>query len=312
MRFDLDRLPLDNNVRRSAWDAGRVWSCVTGALAARSCARRYRFRRRVARVAGRHAPSRHAVARRDPQRARAATHVYGGCFAQFRYGLRHRLRPNTRSGSRRNIHAHYDIGHAFYAQWLDRRSPTRAQCSTAIFNPRSKTHSVRSINASSIREILPAGMRVLETGCDWGGFALHAARQGIDLHGATIAPAQLEFAQARAHEAGLGSRVQLELRDCRTLTGQYDGIVLDRNVRGGLRDLLAAVLRHAARASASRRARWCKPSRSTTRTRRLSRDERSLSVISFLRGHVAESTAFRRRGVARQAGGVHVAGIRPR
>ena len=46
--------------------------------------------------------------------------VYGGWLAQVWYGLRHRLRRNTRSGSRRNIHAHYDIGNAFYARWLDR------------------------------------------------------------------------------------------------------------------------------------------------------------------------------------------------
>jgi cyclopropane-fatty-acyl-phospholipid synthase len=45
--------------------------------------------------------------------------VYGGWLSQVWYGLRHRLRRNTRSGSRRNIHAHYDIGNAFYARWLD-------------------------------------------------------------------------------------------------------------------------------------------------------------------------------------------------
>ncbi len=68
-------------------------------------------------------------------------------------------------------------------------------------------------------------MLILEIGCGWGGFTMHAARQGIHVHGATISPVQLEFAQKRVSEAGLSARVRLELRDCRALTGQYDRIV---------------------------------------------------------------------------------------
>jgi cyclopropane-fatty-acyl-phospholipid synthase len=151
--------------------------------------------------------------------------VYGGCLAQFWYGLRHRLRPNTRSGSRRNIHAHYDIGNAFYAQWLD----ATFTYSSAVFDgdlQRSLEDAQRAKYQRIIDTLdLRAGMRILEIGCGWGGFALHAARQGIDVHGVTISLAQLEFAQARVHEAGLGSRVQLELRDYRTLAGEYDGVV---------------------------------------------------------------------------------------
>jgi cyclopropane-fatty-acyl-phospholipid synthase len=151
--------------------------------------------------------------------------VYGGWLAQLWYGLRHRLRPNTRSGSRRNIHAHYDIGNAFYAQWLD---PTFTY-SSAVFDG-DAGRSLEDAQQAKYQRIidtlgLRAGMRILEIGCGWGGFALHAARQGIDVHGVTISPAQLEFAQARAREAALGDRVQLELRDYRSLTGQYDGIV---------------------------------------------------------------------------------------
>jgi cyclopropane-fatty-acyl-phospholipid synthase len=33
--------------------------------------------------------------------------------------ISHRLNRNSRRGSRRNIHAHYDLGNAFYALWLD-------------------------------------------------------------------------------------------------------------------------------------------------------------------------------------------------
>jgi cyclopropane-fatty-acyl-phospholipid synthase len=151
--------------------------------------------------------------------------VYGGWLSQVWYGLRHRLRRNTRSGSRRNVHAHYDIGNAFYARWLD---PSLTY-SSAVFDGHFEASLEAAQHAKYQRIIdtlgLRAGMRILEIGCGWGGFALHAARQGIHVHGVTISLAQLEFALQRVHEQRLADRVKLELRDYRTLTGQYDGIV---------------------------------------------------------------------------------------
>jgi cyclopropane-fatty-acyl-phospholipid synthase len=151
--------------------------------------------------------------------------VSGGWLSQLWYGLRHRLRPNTRSGSRRNIHAHYDIGNPFYSLWLD---PTFTY-SSALFEGCFERSLEAAQHAKYQRIIdtlaLRAGMRVLETGCGWGGFALHAARLGIHVHGVTISQAQLDHARARVLDAGLSQRVELELRDYRTLSGQYDGIV---------------------------------------------------------------------------------------
>jgi cyclopropane-fatty-acyl-phospholipid synthase len=151
--------------------------------------------------------------------------VYGGWLAQVWYGLRHRLRRNTRAGSRRNIHAHYDIGNAFYARWLD---PSLTY-SSALFDGRFGA-SLEEAQCAKYQRIidtlgLRAGMRILEIGCGWGGFAMHAARQGIHVHGVTISPSQLEFARQRVRDAGLTHLVELELRDYRSLTGQYDGIV---------------------------------------------------------------------------------------
>jgi cyclopropane-fatty-acyl-phospholipid synthase len=151
--------------------------------------------------------------------------VYGGWLAQIWYGMRHRLRRNTRSGSRRNIHAHYDIGNAFYAQWLDQSFTY----SSAVFDGHFEASLEEAQDAKYQRIIdtlgLRAGMRVLEIGCGWGGFAIYAARQGIHVHGVTISLAQLEFALQRVYEQRLSDCVKLELRDYRTLTGQYDGIV---------------------------------------------------------------------------------------
>ncbi|MYM67682.1 methyltransferase [Pseudoduganella sp. FT55W] len=151
--------------------------------------------------------------------------VFGGVLARCWYRLRHWLRPNTRNGSRRNIHSHYDIGNDFYRLWLDRSWTYSA----AIFDgdysqplelAQSRKYQ-RVINTLGLR----AGDRVLEIGCGWGGFAEHAARLGIHVHGLTISPSQLQVAQQRIAAAGLGDLAQLELRDYRDIDGQYDAVV---------------------------------------------------------------------------------------
>ncbi|KMZ13484.1 S-adenosyl-L-methionine dependent methyltransferase [Candidatus Burkholderia humilis] len=68
-------------------------------------------------------------------------------------------------------------------------------------------------------------MRVLEIGCGWGGFARHAARIGIHVHGVTISRAQYDYAAERAQREGLSDRIEIELRDYRDVHGQYDAIV---------------------------------------------------------------------------------------
>ncbi|GAB2879541.1 cyclopropane-fatty-acyl-phospholipid synthase family protein [Paraburkholderia jirisanensis] len=151
--------------------------------------------------------------------------VSGSVPARLFYGLRHWLRPNTRSGSQRNVHAHYDLGNPFYALWLD---PTMTY-SSAWFDG-DANRSLEDAQAAKYQRIvdmlgLRPGMRVLEVGCGWGGFALHAARQGIRVHGITISAAQHEWARERVAQAGLGDFATIELRDYRDLRGIYDAVV---------------------------------------------------------------------------------------
>ncbi len=151
--------------------------------------------------------------------------VFGGQLASFWYRIKHLFRRNTREGSRKNIHAHYDIGNAFYQLWLD---PTWTY-SSAIFHG-DYAQSLQQAQINKYQRIidvlgLRAGSRVLEIGCGWGGFAEHAARLGIEVHGVTISAAQLTIAQERIEAQGLGELAQLELCDYRDLTGQYDAIV---------------------------------------------------------------------------------------
>jgi cyclopropane-fatty-acyl-phospholipid synthase len=141
------------------------------------------------------------------------------------YRLRHLLRTNTRRGSRRNISAHYDLGNDFYGLWLDPSmtySSARFQgnhnTDLATAQSNKYQHMIELTGAS-------AGDRILEIGCGWGGFAEHAARQGIQVHGVTLSKEQLEFARSRIEQAGLSDLASFELRDYRDIQGQYDHIV---------------------------------------------------------------------------------------
>ncbi|MFX1767257.1 cyclopropane-fatty-acyl-phospholipid synthase [Paraburkholderia sp. A1RI-2L] len=157
--------------------------------------------------------------------AAVARTVHGGRIPQFWYNLRHRLRMNTRAGSRRNIHAHYDIGNAFYAQWLDQ---TWTYSSAWFDGDMSRTlEAAQSAKYQRIVDTLGLrpGMRVLEIGCGWGGFARHAARLGIAVHGVTISASQHAFAVERIRNEGLERHAHIELRDYRDVRGQYDAVV---------------------------------------------------------------------------------------
>jgi cyclopropane-fatty-acyl-phospholipid synthase len=151
--------------------------------------------------------------------------IFGGRIKSMWFHLKHLLRANTREGSRRNIHAHYDIGNAFYQLWLD---PTWTY-SSAIFDG-NLDQTLAQAQAAKYQRIvdvlgLKAGDRVLEIGCGWGGFAEHAVRLGIAVHGVTISPAQLESARIRLGTQGLNGLAQLELCDYRDLRGEYDAVV---------------------------------------------------------------------------------------
>ena len=138
--------------------------------------------------------------------------------------LSHRLRANTKRGAARNIMAHYDLGNDFYRLWLD---PSMTYSSAVFAEPAETLEAAqaRKMRLLCERLELRPGMRVLEIGCGWGGFATMAARDfGAQVVGLTLSPAQLEFARAGVARAGLSERVELRLQDYRDTTGQFDRI----------------------------------------------------------------------------------------
>ncbi len=151
--------------------------------------------------------------------------IHGRRWATLIYRLRHWLRPNSRRGSRKNIHAHYDLGNDFYGLWLDQGMTY----SSALFDG-DMTRSLADAQTAKYARILQAleaqpGQHILEVGCGWGGFAEHAARFGCRVTGITISQAQLDYAQKRMAAAGRQDRVELKLLDYRDLEGQFDHVV---------------------------------------------------------------------------------------
>lgn len=146
-------------------------------------------------------------------------------FARMMANFQHRRRANTKSGSKRNIAFHYDLGNQFYAHWLDE---TMTYSSGLFEHPNQPLSDAQTAKYARIVERLNIGSqdRVLEIGCGWGGFAEYAAREtGCTVVGLTLSHEQAQFAQQRMAEAGLSQRVEIRIEDYRNCQGQFDKIV---------------------------------------------------------------------------------------
>ena len=155
--------------------------------------------------------------------------VYGSWWGSLAYRLKHLLNRNSRRGSAKNIHAHYDLGNRFYAQWLD---PSMSY-SSAWFDGDFSQSMAQAQQAKMRRALQEAGVgpgsRVLEIGCGWGSMASMAAGEfGAHVTGVTLSTEQLAWAQASLAQAGQAPSTDLRLQDYRDLAAQgqtYDAVV---------------------------------------------------------------------------------------
>ena len=152
--------------------------------------------------------------------------VYGTWAGRLLYRVRHLLHRNSRAGSQKNIHAHYDLGNAFYQRWLD----DTMNYSSAWFEGR-PTGDLRSAQHAKVRRALQqagvqAGDRVLEIGCGWGALAEMAATEfEASVTGVTLSTEQLAFARQRMERLGVAQQTDLRLQDYRDIDdGPYDAI----------------------------------------------------------------------------------------
>ena len=137
----------------------------------------------------------------------------------------HWMSQNSRSGSQRNISAHYDLGNDFFRLFLD---PTMMYSSAVYSKPEMTLDeaSVAKLDKICKKLDLQPDDHVLEIGTGWGGFAIHAAgRYGCHVTTTTISREQYDLANKRIEAAGLSNRVKVLLNDYRDLEGQYDKLV---------------------------------------------------------------------------------------
>ena len=151
-------------------------------------------------------------------RAAVERTIYGSWLGRLYYRAKHLLNRNTRANSQKNIHAHYDLGNAFYRLWLD---PTM-NYSSALFTgdltqPLSEAQSAKVRRALAQCQVKP-GDRVLEVGCGWGALAdMVTTEFGASVVGVTLSTEQLGFARDRLQRLGMADRADLRLQDYRDI-----------------------------------------------------------------------------------------------
>ncbi len=155
--------------------------------------------------------------------------IYGSWWGSLLYRVQHAFKRNSRSGSQKNIHAHYDIGNHFYQLWLD----PGMSYSSAWFN---NTQALGSAQDAKMQRALEqieatAGTRIAEIGCGWGGLAEMAAlKYGAFVDGITLSDEQLAWGQARMRRQQIDQQADLMRLDYRDLPKRaqyapYDAVV---------------------------------------------------------------------------------------
>ena len=130
---------------------------------------------------------------------------------------------NTRVGARENIHRHYDLSNDLFALFLD-ESMTY---SCALYEAGDTLERAQARKVDRILDAVRAGpgARLLEIGTGWGALAVRAARRGAAVTTLTLSAEQQRVARRRAADAGVGDRVDVQLRDYRDASGSYDAVV---------------------------------------------------------------------------------------
>jgi len=148
-----------------------------------------------------------------------------GAFTQRVSRVLNRTRTNTLSGSRDNIHHHYDIGNTFYELWL---GATMAYTCAYYPTPDATLDAAQVAKMDHVcRKLrLRPGESVVEAGCGWGMLAMHMARRyGVRVRAFNISHEQIVWARERAAREGLADQVEYVEDDYRNISGQCDAFV---------------------------------------------------------------------------------------
>ncbi len=136
-----------------------------------------------------------------------------------------KLHSNSLSGSRKNVHYHYDLGNDFYKLWLDSQLVY-----TCAYFPL-PSDSLEEAQIAKMHHVcrklqLQKGEAVVEAGCGWGALALHMAKYyGVSVKAFNISREQISYARQRAREEGLSDKVEFIEDDYRNISGRFDVFV---------------------------------------------------------------------------------------
>jgi cyclopropane-fatty-acyl-phospholipid synthase len=163
-----------------------------------------------------------AGVRRPPPPPKAEMHLRG--------------RKHTTKRDREAVRHHYDVGNEFFSLFLDRtmtyscaffsRVPERKGLFSGDEPPTLEEAQEAKLELVCTKLDLQPGQRVLDVGCGWGSFVMHAAqRHGVDAVGITLSDNQAELARQRVADAGLSDKVEIRVQDYRELAGEnFDAI----------------------------------------------------------------------------------------
>lgn len=160
---------------------------------------------------------------RNDQDLGAAMH--GSWYGTLVSKLKHFLNRNSKTGAKKNIMAHYDLGNEFYRLWLD---PSMTY-SAAVFTP--EAPDLESAQRAKYDRIidklnLKSGDHLLEIGCGWGGFFSRAVeRTGCKVTAVMNSPEQARFNLQKIDSQKMGQHVSLLQQDYRDIQGKFDKVV---------------------------------------------------------------------------------------
>ena len=152
-------------------------------------------------------------------------YIRGKWFIILYLRLKHYLNRNSKTGSKKNISFHYDLGNSFYEKWLDKSmtysSGMFKKESDDLYNAQLNKYR----NLAKITDI-KNNDKVLEVGCGWGGFSCFLAKNfSADVTAITISKKQYEKVKEKVFTEKLTEKINVKLTDYREIKGLYDKIV---------------------------------------------------------------------------------------
>lgn len=153
-----------------------------------------------------------------------AAKLGGGLQNKLYNYIEHKLRRNSKEGSKNNIQFHYDLGNSFYEKWLDEKMMYSSGIYHGIHENLEDAQNNKLCRIINLLEVENQN-KVLEIGCGWGTLSHKLAEKNAFVDGITLSQEQLIYAQETIRGSEISSRTTFSLTDYRDVSEKYDRIV---------------------------------------------------------------------------------------